>query len=178
MLLAVAVILGVVLLQKYDTGIDPGGATAAVGAQSTTSTTRKLTLTTVGASTTTTIRARAKADVKVVVANGARVSGLAGTVTTTLKNAGYTPLPAADATGSATVDKTSIQYADGYEAEARDVAAALGQPPTVVAKLSPTVPVAAADLSAANVAVVLGTDFVSTTSSTPGASSTTSTTKR
>lgn len=177
MLLVVAVILGVVLLQKYDTGIDTGQISAIAGAQSTTSTTRKLTLTTVsGVSTTTTVRARAKADVKVVAANGAGVSGLAGTVTATLKSAGYTPLPAA--TASAAVDKTSIQYADGYEAEAREVATALGQPATVVAKLSPSPPVAATDIADAKVVVILGTDFVSSTTSTPGAGSTTSTTKR
>lgn len=179
MLLAVAVILGVVLLQKFDSGIDTGQVSASAGARATTSTTRRVTLTTVSA-TTTTLRARPKADVKVVVANGARISGLAGTATTTLKNAGYTPLPPADAAGTAVVDKTSVQYAEGYEAEAREVAAALGQPATVVAKLSATPPVAASDMADAKVVVVLGTDFTTSPSSTvaTGAGSTTSTTKR
>lgn len=179
LLLAVAVILGVVLLQKFDTGIDAGAVSASSGPQSTTSTTRRVTLTTVGAvSTTTTNRARAKADVKVVVANGARVSGLAGTATTTLKNGGYAPLSPVDAT--AAVDKTTIQYAEGYEAEAREVATTLGQPATVVAKLSPSPPVAAADIGEAKVVVILGADAATTTTSSPatGAGSTTSTTKR
>ena len=175
LLLAVAVILGIVLLHKFDSGtVATGGqiATATTVARQTT-TTRKVGLTTVPPVTTTTVKARAKADVKVVVANGAGVKGLGATTTNTLKNAGYATLAATDAT--ANVDKTSIQFADTYDAEAREVAATLGLPATVAVKLS-SPPVAAADIGDAKVIVILGTDFTTTSSSAVGA--TTSTTRK
>jgi len=176
MLLAVAVILGIVLLQKFDTGIDTGRVITKTTVEST-STTRRVTLTTVGAaSTTTTARARAKGDVKVVVANGAGIGGVGARNTAILKTAGYATLSPADATAS--VDKTSIQFADGYEAEAREVAQALSQPTTVVARLSPSPPVAAADIGDAKVVVILGADYTATATSVPaaGATSTSTTT--
>lgn len=175
MLLALAVILGVVLLQKFDTGTGSAQVSTKSSIETTTSTTRRVTLTTVpAASTTSTVRARAKADVKVVVANGGGVRGAGASATAVLKTAGYATLTPADAT--ANIDKTTIQYADGYEAEAREVATSLNQPATVVAKLS-SPPVAAADIGDAKVVVVLGADSASNAGAT-GASSTTSTVKR
>lgn len=175
MLLAVAVILGIVLLQKFDSGTGIG--TVSVGTKAeTTSTTRRATLTTVGGVTSTTAaRARAKSEYKVVVANGARLSGLATVATTTLKNAGFTTLTPADTT--AVVDKTSIQFADGYEAEAREVAQALAKPATVVTRLS-SPPVAPASLGDAKVVVILGTDMAGpSTSAPPTGGGTTNTTR-
>ncbi len=174
LLLAVAVILGIVLLQKFDSGtVDTGGQIStgtSVALQTTT--TRRPGLTTVPIVTTTTVKARAKADVKVVVANGAGVKGLGASTTAILKNAGYTTLTPTDAT--AQVDKTSVQFADGYDADGREVAQTLGLAPTVAVKQA-SPPVAAADIGDAKVIVILGTDFSvsSTTSSVAGTTTTT-----
>lgn len=170
-LLAVAVILGIVLLQKFDTGPDTGGAVAtATSAQDQTTTTRRPGLTTVPVVTTTTVKARAKADVKILVANGAGVKGLGAATTNALKNLGYTTLTPTDATVN--VDKTSIQFAEGYDAEAREVATSLSLPPTVAVKLA-SPPVAAADIGDAKVIVILGADSTTTTTSAVKASTTT-----
>jgi hypothetical protein len=177
LLLAAAVILGVVLLQKFDTGIDTGGRVSTGAAAASTTTTRRVGLTTVPVVTTTTLKARAKADVKVVVANGAGVRGLGAATTNALKNLGYATLAPTDTTGA--VDKTTIQFADGYETDAREVASALTLPATVVTKFS-SPPVAATDIVDAKVIVILGADVGTSTTSTTvaGAAATTSTTRR
>lgn len=174
-LLAVAVLLGIVLLQKFDTGISTGGqvSTARPTVPAAVPTTaRRVGLTTVPVVTTSTVKARAKADVKVLVANGAGVKGLGAATTNALKNLGYATLTPTDATVA--VDKTGVQFADGYEAEAREVAQALSLPPTAATKLS-SPPVAAADIGDAKVIVILGAD-ISTSTTAPGA--TTSTTRK
>jgi len=177
-ILAVAVILGIVLLQQFDSDIGQVSANQDAAAEPTT-TTRRPTLTSVANTTTTLAAARPKSEVKVLVANGSGVRGLAGITTNALKNVGYATLSPVDA-NPATIDKTIIQYAEGYLAEAREVATTVSQPASVVAPLSAP-PVAAADIADAKVIVVLGLD-VATTSTTSGsgtgASSTTSTTRR
>ena len=157
-LLAVAVILGIVLLQKFDTSPIASGPLGGAA----TSTTRRVGLTTLATVTTTTAKTRAKADVKVLVANGAGIRGLGAATTNALKNVGYATLTPADTT--ATVEKTQVQFADGYEAEAREVAQAVSLPATAVVRLS-SPPVAAADLGDAKVVVVLGTDVSATSTS-------------
>ena len=178
MLLGVAVILGIVLLQRFDTGLDTGGATVSATsvpkAQETT-TTRRVGLTTVPPVTTTAAKARAKADVKVLVANGAGVRGLGAATSNALKNVGYSTLTPTDTT--AAVDKTSIQFADGYEADARELAGVIGQPASVVTRLA-SPPVAAADLDDAKVVVILGTDIANATTTTLAGGGTTSTSRR
>ncbi len=177
LLLGVAVIIGIVLLQQFDGGIDTGGG-ATVSATSvpraaatTTSTTRRVGLTTVPLATTTTAKPRAKSEVKVLVANGAGIRGLGAATTTALKALGYATATPTDTTGG-NVEKTSIQYADGYEAEAREVAAALSQPATVVARMS-SPPVAPADLDDSKVVVILGLDVANTSTTGAGATTTT-----
>ena len=171
-LLAVAVILGIVLLQQFDSGIDTGAqvSTDTSVASEETSTTRRVGLTTAPSITSTTTGVRPKADVRVLVANGSGLRGLAGNTSNALKGLGYATLSPVDATG--TVDKTSVQFADGWEAEAREVAAALNQPATVVVRAT-SPPVAATDLGDAKVVVVLGTDLASTTTTAPGTTTTT-----
>ena len=171
LLLAVAVILGIVLLQQFDSGIDTGGqvSTDSSVPSDETTTTRRVGLTTAPAVVPTTAAVRPKGEIKVLVANGSGLRGLAANTTAALKNVGYATLSPVDATG--TVEKTTIQFADGWEAEARDVAAALTQPATVVTRAT-SPPVAAADIGDAKVIVVLGTDVTSTTTTT-GATTTT-----
>ena len=170
-------ILGIVLLQQFDNNIDTGGgpvaAQSAPDDEDTTTTVRRVELTV--APTTTTPAARPKAEVKVLVANGAGVRGLGGATTNALKALGYTTLTPTDAT--ATVPKTSIQYVEGWEAEGREVAGALTLPPTVATRLA-SPPVAAADIGDAKVIVILGEDVATTTTVAGGAAATTSTTRR
>jgi hypothetical protein len=95
LLLAVAVILGIVLLQQFDTPSIPSGQVSATSVpddepDETSSTTRRVGLTTVPQSTTSAARARPKAEVKVLVANGAGLRGLGASTTTALRGAGYT----------------------------------------------------------------------------------------
>jgi hypothetical protein len=178
LLLAVAVILGIVLLQQFDTPSIPSGQVSATSIPDSddTSTTRRIGLTTVAQATTTVARARPKADVKVLVANGAGVRGLGASTTNALKEKGYTNIASpTDATTS--VEKTGIQFAEGYEAEARELAGVLSLPATVVTRLA-SPPVAAADIGDAKVLVILGVDVSSVTTTAPAAAATTSTTRR
>jgi hypothetical protein len=177
LLLAVAVILGIVLLQQFDTPSIPSGqvsATSVPDEVDETTTTRRVGLTTVPQVSTTAARARAKAEVRVVVANGTSVRGLGAQTTTALRGAGYTNAGApTDATTN--VDKTSIMYVEGYEAEARELAGVLSLPATVVTRLA-SPPVAAADIDGAQLLVILGGDATGPTTTAAGA--TTSTTRR
>ncbi|HEX2048097.1 MAG TPA: LytR C-terminal domain-containing protein [Acidimicrobiales bacterium] len=183
LLLAVAVVLGIVLLQQFDSGIDAGGQVAVdtsvpVDDEDETTTTRRPGLTTVPATATTTAPARAKGDVRVLVANGSGIPRAAGNVSTFLRGLGWATLTPVDAT--ATVEKTAVQFADGYEAEGREVAANLSLPGGVVVPMA-SPPVAAADLGNASVIVILGTDaptLGSSTTTAGGGASTTSTTRR
>ncbi len=172
LLLAVAVILGIVLLQQFDTPSVPSGqvsVTSIPGVDNETTTTRRVGLTTVAQVTTTVGRARPKAEVKVLVANGAGVRGLGASTTNSLKNAGYTNA-ATPTDATTTVEKTGIQFAEGFEAEARELAGVLSLPATVVTRLA-SPPVAAADIGDAKVLVILGVDVTTTT--TAGATPTT-----
>ena len=179
LLLAVAVILGIVLLQQFDTPDIPSGqvsATSIPDDTDETTTTRRVGLTTVAPVTTTAARARPKAEVKVLVANGAGVRGLGGSTTNSLKERGYTNVAApTDATTG--VEKTAIQFVEGYEAEARELAGVLSLPATVVTRLA-SPPVAAADIADAKLIVILGTDVSSATTTAPAGAATTSTTRR
>jgi len=175
----VAVILGIVLLQQFD--IDTGAgqvaapSTPAVVNDTTTTTTRRTGLTSVPQVTPTTARVRAKAEIKVLVVNGAGVRGLGAATTNALKNVGYTTLTPTDA--NAAVPITAIQFAEGYEAEARELAGVIGQPATVVARLAAP-PVAATELDGANIVVILGVDVTTSSTATTAVGATTSTTRR
>ncbi len=179
LLLTVAVILGIVLLQQFDSGIDTGGqvATDAGQVDDETTTTRPVGLTTVPTTApTTTAAARPKSDVRVLVANGAGVRGLGASTTAVLRGLGYATLTPTDTTGG-NVDRTQIHYAEGYATEAREIAAALTLPATAaIPQASP--PVAAADLGDAKVIVILGTDVPNSATTTTAATGTTSTTRR
>ena len=181
LLLAVAVILGIVLLQQFDSGDGTGGQVAAGTDTSVppdddeTTTTRRVGLTTVPPTAPTTAPARAKGDVRVLVANGSGIRGLAANTSTALRNLGWATLAPADATGL--IEKTAIQYAEGYAAEARELAANLRLPATVAAPLA-SPPVAAADLGDAKLVVVLGQDAETAGSTTTTAGAGTTTTRR
>lgn len=173
LLLGVAVILGIVLLQQFDNDIDTGGPVAAQSVpddEETTTTTVRVGLTSVPPVIPTTSPARPKAEIKVLVANGAGVRGLGAATTNALKALGYATLTPTDAT--TTIPKTSVQFVEGWEAEGREVAGALTLPPAVATPLA-SPPVAAADIGDAKVVVILGQDVTTTTVA--GAAATTTT---
>lgn len=179
LLLAVAVILGIVLLQQFDTPNVSTGQVSATSVPDTdeTTTTRRVGLTTVPQVTTTAARARPKAEVKVLVANGAGVPRLGATTTNALRDKGYTNTAAPTDTTTSPIEKTAIHFAEGYEAEARELAGVLSLPVTVVTRLA-SPPVAAADIGDAKLVVILGTDVSSPTTTPPAGATTTTTTRR
>lgn len=119
---------------------------------------------------------RAKAEVRVLVANGAGVKGLATAATNALKNVGYDVLAPVDA--STNVASTVVLFSAGYEADARAVAAALTLGVRAVSALD-SPPVNGGDIGDARVIVVLGADLdTATPGASAGAVSTTATTRR
>lgn len=153
-----AAVLGIVLLQAFDTGFDSPSVPVDVGEDTTTlppldGGTDTLPTT---SSVPTTVAARPPSEVSVLVANGTAILGLAGRNTEILQGAGYQTLQPVDATRA--LDVTTVQHAEGYEAEARAIALTLGLPASSVQPLnSPPVP----DTMGANVVVLLGTDTAS-----------------
>jgi len=136
-------------------------------------TTADLAATTTEATTTTAATAsdRTPSEIKVVVLNGSGQAGAAGSTSETIGQSGYTMGTAGNA--PANIDVTTVYYADGYQAEATDIALLLGKSTDAVQPLSE------ASLGGAegdaNVVVVLGADTPPVSDSS-GSSTTTSTT--
>jgi hypothetical protein len=178
-LLAIAVILGIVLLNAADDNDAFSPVTAGQngngdrnGASATVTTAAPKTT----ASTTTTVPLRPAAQVKVLAANGTTVKGLAGQVRDRLKAAGYNALAPTDATKKP-VAKSVVYFTAGYEGEARQIAQQLSV--ATVAAMPQPLPVL--NLQTANVLVVVGTDnagAATTTTARRGTAATTSTTAR
>ncbi|MCZ7630547.1 MAG: LytR C-terminal domain-containing protein [Microthrixaceae bacterium] len=97
----------------------------------------------------------APADVMVVAANGAGISGLAGSTTAFLATQGYTSSTATDATADATA--TAVYFADGFQPNATALATLFSVPPEQVQPL-PAEPVANEQPPEAAVVIVLGPD--------------------
>ena len=186
-LLAVALLIGVVLLNKTDErppGSDvAAGPGPAAGADSDDGNGEGRSTTTT--STSTTVAVRQPKDVKVIVANGSDVKGAAGRATDQLKPPGYNVLAPTNVTPA--VSASAIYYAVGFEREAAAVASTLGIPPALVKPAPTPLPF---DSKTANVLVILGTDHAgrfaaaaasggsTTTTAKAAAATTTSTTAR
>ena len=174
-LLAVAVILGVVLLNKAD---DTPHRVSAGPGNGVSDTTDEVTTTT-APPTSTTAAARPPREVKILSANGTKVNGAAGRVRDTLRAQGYNVLAPTEAKP---VDASAVYFTPGYEREAAAAAQVLKLAPTAVRPLPNPPPLA--DLRGANVLVVVGPDLArqaapgSTTSSTARRPRPTSTTAR
>lgn len=170
LLLAVALVLGLLLLNRVD-------APAEDEQQVRSGDTEETTTTTAARSTTTTAPMRAPKDVKVLSANGTSVKGAGGRVKDKLLAAGYNALAATDTTAPA--QGSAVYYAAGFEREAAVVAQLLSVAPSAVLALPATPPVA--DLKGAEVVVVIGPDLAaanpppSTTTTAKPASTTTTT---
>ncbi len=163
LLLAIAVVLGVVLLNSFDgpptvdvgaVGVSAPTTAADGGGDDTTPETAVTTTTTTGA-------ARAPGEVTVLVANGTDIRGLAGATATALKGIGYNTLSPTDT--SRPVDTTKVLFSAGFEPEARQVASSLQLPPAAVEASSPANAPPIDDTLDANVIVLLGADVSRTT---------------
>ncbi len=164
-LLAVAVVLGVVLLNAAD------DSPRRVSAGRTTSTVTTAVTTT--STTTTTAPLREPRDVKVISANGTTVQGAAGRVRDMLRTAGYNVLAPGD---TRRADASAVYFTPTYEREAMAVAEVLALPPTAVQALPDPSPVV--DLRGANVVVVVGADLAQRVVPGAGAARTTTTAAR
>jgi hypothetical protein len=180
-LLALAVLIGVVLLNATDT--DPPGTNVSTKGASATNddggdkgTDAAVTTTTVPA--TTTLPAHAPKDVKAIVANASSVKGAANGGRNALLAAQYNVLSPANA---APVGESSVYFTPGYDRDAAAIATVLQLPGTVVKPLPSPAPF---DTKGANVVVVLGADAAprfgtagATTTTAAAAGATTSTAK-
>lgn len=152
-LVVIAVAIGAILLRNDDgvtTQVAVGAATNSAdggGGDDSSST---------SSTTSTTVAARPASQVKVLVANGSSVNGAAGATTTELEALGYVT---ATPTNADRVPATIVYYTVGFEAEARELAAAIGAAPTAVAQMPAVAPVD--DLQLSNILVVIGPDLAS-----------------
>jgi hypothetical protein len=149
-LLAVAVLLGILLLQAADddTSFDRPLRTSAGRVEETTTTTSR-------APTGTSVRAPAQ--VKVIALNASGVAGVANKASQALARAGYQVLPAGNADKRATA--SYVYFTAGFTAEARQLAMGLGLATTTVLPLPSPPP--APSLEAADVVIVIGPDLAS-----------------
>ena len=181
-LLAVAVLLGIVLLNAAD---DPGPDRISAGASeddddggSSDDTTTTLPPTTLA-----TVPPRSPQEVKVLPTNGTAVKGVAGKARDTLQAGGYNVLAPTDAT-RAEASNVYFTSAD-FEREAQAVASALGLPASAVVAYPTTPPLPVTDPKGANVVVVVGPELAqqlaataSTTATTRAATASTTATTR
>jgi hypothetical protein len=165
-LLAAAVGIGVVLLNRADTV-----PTAVSNVRTVTPTTAKPpkhgATTTTRAVTSTTTPARAPQDIKVLVANGTHVRAQGARYTNVVHGLGYNALSAVDATVQAPA--SVVYFAPGYAAEAAVLAAALHLAATAAQPMPPNPPVV--NLNAASLLVVVGPDLANAPT-TPGTATT------
>ncbi|MEA3076215.1 MAG: LytR cell envelope-related transcriptional attenuator [Actinomycetota bacterium] len=183
MLLAIAMVIGIVLLNATDA--EPPGAqvtTKAAGSSGKNSGGgggSSGTTTTVAP--TTTLPTHAPRDVKVIVANASTVKGAGAKASDALKPPGYNVLAPANATA---VNESAVYFVPGYDRDAAALAAALQFPATAVKPVPNPPPLA--DSKGANVVIILGADqaprFASaaattTTTAKPATGATTTTAK-
>jgi hypothetical protein len=177
LLLAVALVIGIVLLNATDD--QPPGTDVAAGSSSGQSDDGNgndddggaATTPTTTAPPTTLPAARNPAEVKVLVANGSTVKGAAGGARNKLIEAKFNVLSPIDAPTKGS--ESAVYFTAEYQADANAVAAALGIPAQLV-KAMPTPP-PVPDLKTSNVLVVLGTDHATRFGASPAAGATTTT---
>lgn len=132
-LVAVAVILGVILLFKGGgAGFEQDSPAVKIGSAGEESTEPVDSTTTTEAAPTTSV---APSALTVVALNGAGISGLAGQTVTFLNVAGYTAASAGDA--AMPVTTTTAYYSPGFEADGAAVAALFNLPPEQIQPLAP-----------------------------------------
>jgi hypothetical protein len=154
-LIVAAVLLGVILLRATD-GPEPFPSDATVVSSDGDDTTNTSANPDDESSTTSTTLSAAHnpAEVTVLVANGARIDGLASRIGDQLKPANY--IVAEPGNTKAPADESAVYFTPGYEADAAAIAALLNPPPKVAALPDPP-PVD--DMKGANVLVVAAADL-------------------
>ena len=168
-LLGVALLLGIIILNQFDTGaidVDTSVSTDA-GDDEETTTTRRSGVSVVPIPTTRAVRP--PAEVKVLAANATATSGLAGRTRDYLQTVGYNALAPTDATR--VVEATQVQHTAEFEAEARALAQLLQLPASSVRPIEENPPVP--DSRGADIALIIGPDL-----RLPGDAATTTTTRR
>ena len=147
----VALVVGVLLIMK-------GGGGAAVGEDPNAAIDGTTTTQAGGPTTTeaTSSTSTPPGDLKIIVANGSNISGLAGRTKDQLAAASYTAVIATDATADAAT--SIVFYVAGYEADATAVAAALGMPPERLSPMPDPANVPVASIEGVQVVIVLGPD--------------------
>ncbi|MHB8669707.1 MAG: LytR C-terminal domain-containing protein [Acidimicrobiales bacterium] len=163
-LLAIAVILGIVLLQAFDKG-DPYRITAsnANGVIPRTPVTGRPAggpVVTVAPSTT--VPLRPPSAVKVLVANSSGIAGAAKRVSDSLSPRGYNVLAPTNGTTSDEAS-TKVEFSAGFDAEARVLAASLGLADSAAIPLPTPAPVA--DTRGADIVVIVGRDLANVAAS-------------
>jgi hypothetical protein len=164
-LLAIAMVIGIVLLNATDAEppgaqvtTKPSGSSSSSGGGGSSGTTTTV-------APTTTLPTHAPRDVKVIVANASSVKGAGAKASDALKPPGYNVLAPANATA---VNESAVYFVPGYDRDAAALAAALQFPATAVKPMPNPPPLA--DSKGANVVVILGGDqaprFASTTAAT------------
>lgn len=160
-LLAVAVVLGAVLLQAFDRGAVPFADVS--------TDTRPATTTTVDEgsggggngedpTTTTTSPALEPAEVTVVAANGTEVSGLATRVTDFLAGVGYADTLTPTDVINKPIEESRVEHRAGFAREAAAVAQALDLPSNSLAEVEEFEPVGIGT-EGAEILVVIGPDL-------------------
>jgi len=169
-LIAVAFIVGLILLQKTDKA--PKSVRTTPSATPTTS--PNITFPT----TTSTPGGHAPASVKVLVANGTNTAGAASRVVPPLTSAGYNVLAPTDATKTAKANtrQSIVYFTPGYDLDAKIIATHLTLQLSAVMALPTTAPVA--NTQGANVIVVVGPDLAGASSGTTATTAHTATTAR
>ena len=164
LLLAIAVALGVALLHDLD-----NTPTVTEATLQTTQEAQESAAAVPAVVTPATLAVRSPSEVKVLVTNGTTTSGVAAKINSRLQPIGYQlGTPGNTTTASA---QSTVQYVAGYEAEAQAVASSLGLASSAVIPMATPAPVA--DIQAANVIVVIGSELAASTAATTATSSAT-----
>lgn len=165
-LIGLAVVIGLIFLHHEPGGgksISLGGSSrttlftipAGIGGATTT--------TTKPVGTSVTVPLRPPSQIKVLVANGTEVDGLAGRISTTLHAKGYVTLTPTDSTQKPST--TSIYFEPSYSSDAAALATVLGLPTTAVQAMPQPPPVS--DLpGTTDILVVAGADLAGSTTTT------------
>lgn len=104
--------------------------------------------------------ARPPSEVKVQVANGARVSGAAGETTQSLQALGYATGTATNYTGDEILDTSRLHYRLGYLLEAQNLATALNLDPAAdIFAIEGDLPIEQPDADPPDIVLLLGLDL-------------------
>ena len=160
--LVVAVVLGVILLNKTDSPtsrrVRPPTTSATLAVAESTTIAAVPGDTTPGpllGGSTTTVVGRSQAEVKVLVTNGSGVRRAASRVAGVVKGAGWTNQLQPTTASASTLD-SKVYFTPGYQAEADLIAAALTKAPFTARTAAAPVPAQVGDTGGAHIIVVVG----------------------